>query len=91
MLNRCPGNRSLVEPQIILRSCPFCGEEVELFEYETQLERPNCHKIVYREGGETCLAWCNYAEKCISDLEQRGLINKERGEELRKLVKKTLA
>lgn len=89
MLSRCPGTRSLVEPQIILRPCPFCGEEVEFFEYETQLECPTCHKVVYREEGETCITWCDYAEKCISDLERRRLISKERSEELRGLINKT--
>ena len=33
MFKRCPGVRSLVEPQIIVRRCPFCGEELEFFEY----------------------------------------------------------
>lgn len=88
MFKRCPGIRSLVEPQIIIRNCPFCGEEVEFFEYETQLQCPRCGKIVYREPTESCLSWCEYADKCITDLENRGLINKERAEMLRKLVNK---
>lgn len=88
MLERCPGARSLIEPKIILRSCPSCGEEIEFFEYEEQLQCPECGKMVYREVSETCLSWCNYAEKCIEDLENRRLISKERGEELRKLIKR---
>jgi predicted RNA-binding Zn-ribbon protein involved in translation (DUF1610 family) len=86
MFKRCPGVRSLIEPQIIIRKCPFCGEEIEFFEYETQLECPRCGRIVYREPTETCLSWCDYADKCISDLESRGLISKSRAEELRKSI-----
>jgi predicted RNA-binding Zn-ribbon protein involved in translation (DUF1610 family) len=87
MFKRCPGVRGLVEPQIIVRSCPFCGEEIEFFEYETQLECPKCGKMVHREPTATCLLWCDYANKCIEDLECRGLINKSKAEELRKLIK----
>jgi len=88
MFKRCPGVRSLVEPQIIVRPCPFCGGEVEFFEYETQLECPNCGRIVYREPSETCLSWCDYADNCIADLESRGAITKARAEDLRKLIEK---
>ncbi|MEM0048915.1 MAG: hypothetical protein QXW39_00045 [Candidatus Bathyarchaeia archaeon] len=86
MFKRCPGIRSLVEPQIIIRRCPFCDEEIEFFEYETHLTCPKCGRIVYREPSESCLSWCEYAERCITDLESRGLINKDRAKELRKFI-----
>lgn len=88
MFKRCPGVRSLIEPQIIIRKCPFCGEEIEFFEYEAQLECPGCGRIVRREPTETCLSWCDYADKCISDLENRGIISKSRVEELRKFIRR---
>lgn len=88
MLRRCPGVRSLVDPQIIIRECPFCGEEVEFFEYETQRECPRCGKTVYREPTEVCLSWCEYASKCITDLENRGIISKLKADELRRFIGK---
>lgn len=88
MLKRCPGVRSLVEPQIIVRECPFCGGQLEFFEYENYLTCPKCGKVVHREPTETCLSWCEYADKCINDLESRGIISKARAEELRKIVGK---
>lgn len=88
MFKRCPGIRSLVEPQIIVRSCPFCGEELEFFEYETWLVCPKCGNTVYREPTETCLSWCEHADKCIADMESRGLISEERAGELRKFIKR---
>jgi predicted RNA-binding Zn-ribbon protein involved in translation (DUF1610 family) len=86
MFKHCPGVKNIVSPQIITRSCPFCGEEIEFFEYETQLECPECGKIVYREPSEVCVTWCSYADKCINELEMKKLINKERASELRKLI-----
>lgn len=86
MFKHCPGTRSLVSPKIIVRSCPFCGEEIEFFEYETQQECYNCGKIVYREPSEICIIWCDYAEKCVSELESKSLISKDRAAELRKLM-----
>jgi endogenous inhibitor of DNA gyrase (YacG/DUF329 family) len=88
MFKRCPGVRNLIEPHIIIRECPFCGERIEFFEYETQLKCSRCGKIVYREPTETCLSWCEYADKCISDLENRGLVNKSRAEELRRSIRR---
>lgn len=88
MFKRCPGVRSLVEPQIIIRRCPFCNEEIEFFEYETQLECPKCGRMVHRKPTETCLSWCDYAEKCVADLESRSIISKARAEELRRFIGK---
>lgn len=87
MFKSCPGVRSLIEPQIIVRRCPSCGEEIEFFEYETQLKCPRCGKLVHREPTESCLSWCEYADKCIDDLESRKVISKDRAEELRKNIK----
>ena len=88
MFKRCPGVRSIIEPQIIIRECSSCGDRVEFFEYETQLKCPRCGRIVYREPTETCLSWCEYADKCIADLENRALISKSRAEELRKIIRR---
>lgn len=89
MLKRCPGVRSLIEPQIIIRKCPFCGEDVEFFEYETQLLCPNCGRTVYREPTKSCLSWCECADKCVTDLEHRGIISRDRAKELRKNIRRS--
>ena len=88
MFNNCPGANRFVNPKIIFRNCPFCGEEAEFLEYETQQECTGCGKTVYREASESCIKWCDYAEKCIGDLENKGSIDKERATELRKIKKK---
>ncbi|MEM2210717.1 MAG: hypothetical protein QW372_03315 [Nitrososphaerales archaeon] len=90
MFKHCPGINSLVRPTIIIRNCPFCGEEVEFFEYETQQECSKCGKIVYREASESCILWCSYSEKCVDDLESKRVITKERAEELRKIAQQRM-
>jgi len=88
VFKHCPGIRSLVSPKIIVRTCPNCGEEVEFFEYETEQTCPSCGRVLHREATESCVAYCRYAEKCIEDLENRGLITHERAEELRRIMRK---
>ena len=88
LFKHCPGIKSLVRPSIIVRTCPNCGEEVEFFEYETEQTCPNCGKVLHREATESCVAYCKYAEKCIEDLEKRGLITPERAAELRRIMRK---
>ncbi|MBS7644619.1 MAG: hypothetical protein QW569_01205 [Candidatus Bathyarchaeia archaeon] len=83
----CPGVKDLVEPKIILRSCPACGEEVEFFSDETEAECPNCGKKLHREASPSCVSWCQYAEACIADLEERCLIPPSRVDELRRAIR----
>ena len=89
MMKHCPGVKDLIQPQIIIRTCPACGEEVEFFEYETERKCPNCGRTLHREPSASCLTWCQYADKCIADLEDRKLIPQERVQELKKIAKKS--
>ena len=89
VLNHCPGASSFVRPQIVTRDCPSCGEEVEFFDYETQQDCSECGRTVYREASEICIKWCSYADKCINDLEGKGIMEKERADDLRKIWEKT--
>ena len=85
----CPGVKDIVGPaQIILRTCPACGEEVEFFGDETEQKCPGCDKTLHREATPSCVTWCQYAEKCIVDLKNRGLIPPSRVEELKSISKK---
>jgi len=87
-MKQCPGVRNLIRPQIIVRTCPVCGEEVEFFDYEIEQKCPNCGTLIRRKAKPSCVTWCNYADKCIDDLEAKGLISKETAAELRKIAKK---
>jgi len=84
----CPGVERLIGPgQIVIRTCPKCGGEVEFFSDETEAECPKCGKTVHQEATSSCVSWCEYAEKCIKDLEKRGMIPKSRAEELYRIAK----
>jgi len=89
MLKRCPGAKDLVEPRIIVRTCPACGEEVEFLGYETEAKCYNCGRMLHREATPSCITWCEYASKCITDLKERKLITPSRAEELEKLATAT--
>jgi len=85
----CPGIRDLVKPvQIILRTCPSCGGEVEFFSDETEARCPGCGRILHREATPSCVSWCQYAEKCIADLKDRGIISRSKADELEKIAKR---
>jgi len=79
----------LVGPaQIVTRTCPSCGEEVEFFSDETEAECPKCGHILHQEATPSCVSWCEYAEKCIADLKSRGMIPPSRADELEHIAKK---
>ena len=87
-IKHCPGIRSLVgPPQITIRTCPACGEEVEFFSGDTEVKCDECGRMLHREASPSCVTWCQYAEKCIFDLEKRGLIPPSRVKELLKATK----
>ena len=88
MFKHCPGLDDLIRPEIIIVKCPNCGGEVEFFGYELEQKCPSCGTSVCREAKPSCVTWCNYADKCIDDLEAKGLISKETAAELRKIAKK---
>lgn len=91
MIKRCPGAKELVEPKIIVRTCPACGEEVEFLGYETEAKCYNCGRMLHREATPSCITWCEYASKCIADLKKRGIITPSRAEELEEIAKATKA
>ncbi|MEM2896408.1 MAG: hypothetical protein QW265_05155 [Candidatus Bathyarchaeia archaeon] len=88
MSTHCPGVKELVKPNIIMRTCPNCGSEVEFFSDETEAICQNCGKMVYREVSSSCITWCPYALQCINDLRDRKLIPPSRAEELERIVRK---
>jgi hypothetical protein len=88
-LKHCPGVKDLIKPtKIILRTCPTCEEEVEFFSDETESKCTSCGKTLYREATPSCVTWCDYANKCIDDMKNKGLIPPSRIEEFKHMAKK---
>ncbi|MBS7631864.1 hypothetical protein KEJ47_09930 [Candidatus Bathyarchaeota archaeon] len=85
----CPGVSGLIGPaKITTRNCPACGEEVEFFSDETATRCPGCGRLVHQEPSPTCISWCDFADKCLTDLQEGGRIPPSRAEELRRMLKK---
>jgi ribosomal protein S27AE len=66
LFDKCPGAANIRSPTIILKKCPNCGEEVELFSDEMQVKCDNCGFTVYNNI-ESCVQWCEYARECVGD------------------------
>ena len=58
----CQGKDNSVTLEI--RTCPECGEEIELFSIDSQVVCENCGHVVYNDM-ITCVQWCEYAEMCV--------------------------
>ena len=53
-------------PTIIEKTCPQCGNEIELFSSDTEVTCDNCGFIVYNDT-LSCVQWCKYARQCVGD------------------------
>lgn len=57
---KCPGS----DVEITVKSCPKCGEEVELFTGESKVKCSSCGTLVHREKA-SCIEWCPGAKQCF--------------------------
>lgn len=53
-------------PTIHEKTCPQCGEIIELFSIDTQVTCDKCGFIAYNDT-LSCVQWCEYARKCVGD------------------------
>jgi ribosomal protein S27AE len=60
----CPGSSALKTPELKIKKCPECGGEVEVFSTDVKVKCQKCGFTVYNDL-ETCIEWCQYAEKCV--------------------------
>lgn len=66
IIDDCPGATDLRRPTIILKNCPRCGEEIELFSNDVKMNCENCGFTVYNDT-MSCVQWCEYARDCVGD------------------------
>jgi len=72
----CPGISQFMRPVPEYVKCPRCGGDVEIWSDEEKAQCPRCGTTVPRSV-QSCLDWCEYAEKCRGIIETK---KKERGE-----------
>jgi predicted RNA-binding Zn-ribbon protein involved in translation (DUF1610 family) len=62
----CPGAGTIFRPKLEIKRCPPCGAEVERWTDEIKVVCENCGKEVVFEM-DSCVRWCEYADKCLGD------------------------
>ena len=67
MQSFCPGAGRFRQPTPEIVSCPQCGGEVEIWTDEIRAVCPSCGRTVLRDGGPSCLEWCEYARDCVGE------------------------
>ena len=53
-------------PTIREKTCPVCGNTIEIFSTDTQVACDKCGFVVYNDT-LSCVQWCKYARKCVGD------------------------
>ncbi len=79
MFNKCPGAASIRRPTIKIKNCPECGDEVEIFSDEVQVECRVCGFIIYNNV-QSCVQWCRYAIECVGEEKYLELTRYHNGE-----------
>ena len=61
---KCPGSCHGKTPQLEVRICPECGNEIELFSVDMKAECDRCGYTVYNDI-QYCIETCDHAEDCL--------------------------
>ena len=73
----CPGISQFMRPTPSYFKCPKCFEDVEIWSDEEEAPCPKCGTMVSKGRLQTCLDWCEFADKCKELIDSK---KKERGE-----------
>ena len=63
IMEGCQGKPQL---QVLEKTCPNFGHEIEMFSVDTEAKCENCGFTVYNDL-LNCVQWCKYARKCVGD------------------------
>ena len=63
IMEGCQGKPQM---QVLEKTCPQCGHEIEIFTVDTEAVCENCGFVIYNDM-LTCVQWCKYARKCFGD------------------------
>ena len=53
-------------PTLTEKTCPNCGEPIEIFSIDTEAVCENCGQVIYNDM-LSCVQWCKYARQCVGD------------------------
>lgn len=82
-------------PTIHEKTCPRCGNIIEIFSIDTEVPCDNCGFVAYNDT-LSCVQWCEYARKCVGDemyeqMMKIAALQKEKAAQERKLKKEKSA
>ena len=63
IMSGCQGKPQM---KIIEKTCPNCGQEIEIFSIDTEARCENCGFVIYNDL-LNCVQWCQYAKKCVGE------------------------
>lgn len=66
MLGGCHGADRLKRPTLEEKTCPECGNIIELFSTDTEMACDQCGFIAHNNI-RSCVAWCKYAKLCVGE------------------------
>ena len=64
IFNGCQGKSKNLT--ITEKTCPNCGNVIELFSIDTQMPCEHCGFVAYNDT-LSCVQWCKYAKKCVGE------------------------
>ncbi|UCG45340.1 MAG: hypothetical protein JSV58_00745 [Candidatus Bathyarchaeota archaeon] len=68
----CPGIKKFIRPVPAYFKCPSCGGNVEIWSDEDAGICIACKRNIDRpEKQQSCLNWCEYADKCKEIIRQQ--------------------
>jgi DNA-directed RNA polymerase subunit RPC12/RpoP len=73
MFDKCPGIADQKTPTLTLKTCPKCGEEVEVFSNDLKVAC-SCGFIIFNDV-VSCVQWCKYAKECVGEEMYNSLTN----------------
>ena len=74
---KCPGSCHGNTPQLEIRRCPECGNEIEMFSVDMKAECDRCGFTVYNDIRQ-CMEVCTHAEECLgAEMYRKLMANKE--------------
>jgi predicted RNA-binding Zn-ribbon protein involved in translation (DUF1610 family) len=66
MVEQCPGAINIRMPRLEMKTCPKCGEEIEIFSNEASAKCLKCGFVAYNDL-LSCVQWCEYAKECVGE------------------------
>jgi hypothetical protein len=63
-IGRCAGISYLRTPTLTIKKCPQCGDNVEMFSSDFEVQCNTCEFIVFNDQN-LCIQRCAYAKECV--------------------------